>query len=109
MAKHPAKSSVPPEPPRLPRKKGRPRKHPLPDLPAALGLAKQEEQLVEALIRKALVARKVGSLLELYEQRPQIRAYILDSYEFGELNEISRRPEREYLDEKIFCCFRDMR
>jgi hypothetical protein len=98
MAKNPAKSTGPPEPSRLPKKKGRPRKNPPLDQPSSLELSKRDEQLVMGLIRKAILARKVGSLLELYEQRPQIRAYILDSYEFGELNDISCRPEREYLD-----------
>jgi hypothetical protein len=37
----------------------------------------------------------------MYEQIANIKNYIYDSYEFGELSQLSKRPSRRYLEQKI--------
>ena len=44
----------------------------------------------------------------MYEQRSQLVKYIIDSYRFGELGELTKEPEPAYLEEKIVRSFRDM-
>lgn len=34
--------------------------------------------------------------------------YIIDSYRFGELGQLTKEPEKGYLEDKIVKCFRDM-
>jgi hypothetical protein len=96
------------EPPKIPKKKGRPRKYPLPSQPAAPAPSKKDDQIITKFLRQALAARRIDSLLELYEQRPQLIKYILESYHFGELHSLEAKPDIRYLEEKALDCFRDM-
>jgi len=37
----------------------------------------------------------------MYEQLPQIKKYLFDSYTYGELGQISRAPTDRYIEEKM--------
>lgn len=52
-------------------------------------------------MKKVLTLRQVSKLQQLYEQLPRIKRYIFDSYEFGELATLSKRPTEKYLEEKL--------
>lgn len=52
-------------------------------------------------MNKVIELRKIENIRQMYEQIPNIKKYIYDSYEFGELNQLSKRPSRQYLEQKI--------
>ena len=97
-----------PEPPKLPKKKGRPRKHPLPVEVVPISVTREDDLMISKYLRQAIAGRRIESWLELYEQRGQLVRYILDSYRFGELGRLTKEPDRAYLEDKIVRCFRDM-
>ena len=93
---------------KTPKKKGRPRKNPKPLPPRAVDPSKQDDIMLARYLREAIVARRIHTLLDLYDSRAEIVRYILESYEFGELSVLERRPAVPYLEQKIVNCFRDM-
>jgi hypothetical protein len=52
-------------------------------------------------LKKVLSLRQISKQQQLYEQLPRIKRYIFDSYHFGELNTLSKKPTEKYLEEKL--------
>jgi DNA helicase TIP49 (TBP-interacting protein) len=45
--------------------------------------------------------RKIENIRQIYEQIANIKKYIFDSYAFGELSQLSRRPSLRYIEKTI--------
>lgn len=83
------------------KRKGRPRKSQRSSCSQELEYDRREEMLIESFINKVIELRKIENIQQMYEQLPQIKQYLLDSYTYGELGQLSRAPTEIYIEEKI--------
>jgi hypothetical protein len=101
----PKKSDLKPDPlltaQQSTRRKGRPRKPKPSSCSPESEYDRREEMLVESFINKVIELRKIENIQQMYEQLPQIKQYLLDSYTYGELGQLSRAPTDNYIEEKI--------
>jgi hypothetical protein len=57
--------------------------------------------LIDSFLNQVIELRKIENIRLMCEQISNIKKYIYDSFEFGELSQLSRRPSRHYLEQKI--------
>jgi hypothetical protein len=57
--------------------------------------------MIDSFLNKVIEMRKIENIRQMYEQIANIKTYVYDSYEFGELSQLSKRPSRRYLEQKI--------
>lgn len=87
MAKKGVKEEV-----KVARKRGRPRKEQPKPLPVEQELSYEEESTLRPMLSRLVKLRRISTLTQLYEQMPRIRAFVEESYRFGDLSLLPRLP-----------------